>query len=64
MLQRLLDVDEAIVYLRERGVKITKKSLYTQISRVKKPRALKVGRSLRFTTEDLDDYIRSITRER
>jgi predicted DNA-binding transcriptional regulator AlpA len=64
MLKRLLDVDEAIVYLRERGVKITKQSLYTQICRLKKPRALKIGRSLRFTTEDLDEYVRSITRER
>jgi hypothetical protein len=55
MLNKLLDIDEALAYLRERGVKITKKSLYSQLSRFKKPRALKIGRNLRFTAADLDE---------
>jgi hypothetical protein len=59
-----LDIDKALDYLNERGVKITKKSLYSQLSRTKKPRAYKIGRRLRFTTTDLDEYITSITRDR
>jgi predicted DNA-binding transcriptional regulator AlpA len=64
MLDTPLNIDEAVAYLRARGVKVTKKSLYSQVSRTKKPRALKIGRSLRFTIQDLDDYIKSITMER
>jgi predicted DNA-binding transcriptional regulator AlpA len=64
MLNKLLNVDEALAYLRERGVKITKKTLYSKLSRNNKPHALKIGRELRFTTDDLDDYIVSITKER
>jgi hypothetical protein len=64
MLDTLLTVDEAVAYLRSKGVKVTKASLYSLVSRLKKPRALKIGRSLRFTIADLDDYVRSITKER
>jgi hypothetical protein len=64
MSNRPLDIDEALAYSRERGVKVTKKSLYSQLSRLRKPRALKIGRNLRFTIADLDDYVLSITTER
>jgi hypothetical protein len=59
-----LNIDEAVAYLREKGVKVTKQSLYSQISRFKKPKALKIGRALRFTIADLDNHVKSITTER
>jgi predicted DNA-binding transcriptional regulator AlpA len=59
-----LDIDETVAYLREKGVKVTKKSLYSQVSRRKQPRALKIGRALRFTIGALDDYVQSITTDR
>jgi predicted DNA-binding transcriptional regulator AlpA len=64
MSNKPLDIDEAVAYLRAKGVKITKKSLYSQISRIKRPRAFKIGRALRFDVADLDDHVRSITTER
>jgi hypothetical protein len=64
MSNKFLDIDEALAYLRERGVKITKKSLYSKLSRIKKPHAKKIGVNLRFTSVDLDEYILSITTER
>jgi predicted DNA-binding transcriptional regulator AlpA len=61
---RWLDIDEAVAYLRSKGVKITRQSLYTSISRHKKPRSYKIGKALRFKISDLDDWIDSITKER
>jgi hypothetical protein len=61
---RMLDIDEALAYLRERGAATTKKSLYSQLSRTKKPRAKKIGRRLRFKEIDLDEHVESITKDR
>ena len=59
-----LDIDQAVAYLRSKGVKITKRTLYTNICKFKKPRSFKIGRALRFKISDLDDWIDSITTER
>jgi predicted DNA-binding transcriptional regulator AlpA len=59
-----LDIDQAVAYLRSRGVKITRKTLYSNVSRYKKPKSYKIGRALRFKISDLDDWIDEITRER
>jgi predicted DNA-binding transcriptional regulator AlpA len=59
-----LDIDEAVAYLRSKGVKITRDTLYTSVSRYKKPKSYKIGKALRFKISDLDEWIDSITRER
>jgi predicted DNA-binding transcriptional regulator AlpA len=59
-----LDMDEEVAYLRSIGVKITRKTLYSNVSRLKQPRSYKIWRALRFKRSDLDDWIDSITRER
>ena len=59
-----LDIDEAVAYLRSRGVKITRKTLYSNVSRYKKPKSYKIGGALRFKVSDLDAWIDEITRER
>jgi predicted DNA-binding transcriptional regulator AlpA len=59
-----LDIDEAVTYLRSRGVKITRTTLYSNVSRYKKPKSYKIGKALRFKISDLDAWIDEITRER
>jgi predicted DNA-binding transcriptional regulator AlpA len=59
-----LDIDEAVAYLRSKGVKITRKTLYSRVCRDKQPKSYKIGKALRFKRSDLDDWIKSITRER
>jgi predicted DNA-binding transcriptional regulator AlpA len=59
-----LDIDQALEYCRSKGVQITKRSLYSELSRHKKPRSYKIRGRLRFKISDLDDWIDSITRER
>jgi hypothetical protein len=59
-----LDIDQAVAYLRAKGAQITKWSLYTQVSRIKKPTSYKIGRALRFKPPDLDEYVISITKKR
>jgi hypothetical protein len=59
-----LDIDQALTYLRFRGVKITKKTLYSDVSRIKKPRSYKIKGALRFKRSDLDAYVDEITKER
>jgi hypothetical protein len=59
-----LDIDQTLAYLRSRGVKITKTTLYSDISRIKKPRSYKIKGALRFNRSDLDAYIDEITKER
>jgi predicted DNA-binding transcriptional regulator AlpA len=59
-----LDLDGAVAYLRSRGVKITRKTLYSNVSRYKKPKSYKIGSALRFKRPDLYDWIDSITKER
>jgi predicted DNA-binding transcriptional regulator AlpA len=59
-----LDIDEAVTYLRSRGVKITRTTLYSNVSRYKKPKSYKIGQALRFKISDLDDWIDEITKER
>jgi predicted DNA-binding transcriptional regulator AlpA len=59
-----LDIDEAVAYLCSRGVKITRKTLYSNVSRSKKPKSYKIGRALRFRPFDLDAWIDEITRVR
>jgi predicted DNA-binding transcriptional regulator AlpA len=61
---RWLDIDEAVAYLRSKGVKITRGTLYTNVSRYKKPSCFKIGKALRFRIADLDEWIASITKER
>lgn len=61
---RWLDIDDAVAYLRSRGVKITRKTLYSNLSRYKKPKSYKIGGALRFKISDLDNWIDEITRER
>jgi hypothetical protein len=62
--EKWLDIDQALEYLRYRGVTITKRSLYSNISRYRKPRRYKILGPLRFTIADLDAWIDSITRVR
>jgi hypothetical protein len=64
MSNKPLNVDEALAYLREKGVQITKKTLYSIVSRFKRPKAKKIGGRLRFEVPDLDAYVVSITRDR
>jgi predicted DNA-binding transcriptional regulator AlpA len=64
MPDKWLDIDEAVAYLRSKGVAITRGTLYTNVSRYNKPKSYKVGKRLRFKISDLDDWIDSITRER
>jgi hypothetical protein len=59
-----LTIDEAVDHLRTRGVRTTRSSLYTIVSRYKTPKSYKIGRALRFKIPDLDDWVVSITRER
>ena len=59
-----LDIDQAVTYLRSQGVKITRKTLYSNVSRFKTPKSYKIGKALRFKRSDLDDWIDSITKER
>ena len=59
-----LDIEQAVAYLRSRGVKITRTTLYSDVSRYKKPKSYKIGRALRFRLFDLDAWIDEITRER
>jgi predicted DNA-binding transcriptional regulator AlpA len=59
-----LTLDEAVGYLRLKGVKITRKTLYSNVSRYKQPKSYKIGKALRFKRSDLDAYIASITKER
>jgi predicted DNA-binding transcriptional regulator AlpA len=59
-----LDIDQAVAYLRSRGVKITRKTLYSNVSRYKQPKSYKIGRALRFRLFDLDAWIDEITRVR
>jgi predicted DNA-binding transcriptional regulator AlpA len=59
-----LDIDQAVEYLRSKGVKITRKTLYSNVSRLKQPKSYKIGKALRFKVSDLDDWIASITKER
>ena len=56
-----LDVDEALTHMRAKGLQITKKSLYTSVSRFKRPKSYKIGRRLRFKKSDLDAHIASVT---
>jgi predicted DNA-binding transcriptional regulator AlpA len=64
MLDKWLTIDEAVEYIRGRGISITRQSLYTRVSRYKQPRSYKIGKRLRFTISDLDEWIASITKER
>jgi hypothetical protein len=59
-----LNIDEAVAYMRSKGVKITRGTLYTRVSRLKKPKSYRIGRALRFKKSDLDAYVASITKER
>jgi predicted DNA-binding transcriptional regulator AlpA len=59
-----LNIDEAVAYLRSKGVQITRKSLYTQVSRWRKPKSYKIGNALRFKASDLDEHAERITVER
>jgi predicted DNA-binding transcriptional regulator AlpA len=59
-----LDIDEAVACLRPRGVNITRKSLYSNVSRYRQPRSYKIRGRLRFNISDLDEWIASITKER
>ena len=59
-----LEIDEAIAHLRTRGVHITRKSLYSQISRYKLPKSYKISGRLRFRVSDLNAWADSITKER
>jgi predicted DNA-binding transcriptional regulator AlpA len=59
-----LDIDQALAYLRSRGVKITKTTLYSDVSRIKKPRSYKIKGALRFKRSDLDAWVDEITKER
>jgi predicted DNA-binding transcriptional regulator AlpA len=58
------DIDQAVAYLRSKGVKITRKTLYSNVSRYKKPKSYKIGKALRFKQSDLDDWLNEITKER
>jgi predicted DNA-binding transcriptional regulator AlpA len=60
--EKWLDIDQALEYLHERGVQITRSSLYSNVSRYRQPRSYKIR--LRFKISDLDDWIRSITKDR
>ena len=64
MLDKWLNIDEAIEYIFGMGIPITRNTLYTRVSRYKQPKSYKIGKALRFTISDLDDWIDSITRER
>jgi predicted DNA-binding transcriptional regulator AlpA len=64
MPDRWLNIDEAVEYIRGRGIPITRQTLYTRVSRYKQPKSYKIGKALRFKISDLDDWIESITRER
>jgi predicted DNA-binding transcriptional regulator AlpA len=64
MCDKWLNINEAIEYLRSKGVNITRGTLYTNVSRYKKPRSYKIGRALRFKQSDLDAYVDEITKER
>jgi hypothetical protein len=64
MADKPLDVDQALAHLREKGVQITKKTLYSIVSRFKRPKAKKIGGRLRFEVPDLDEYVIFITRDR
>jgi predicted DNA-binding transcriptional regulator AlpA len=59
-----LDIDQAVTYLRSKGVKTTRKSLYSMVCRLRQPKSYKIGRALRFKQVDLDEWVASITRER
>ena len=59
-----LTIDEAVEYLRSKGVTITRGTLYTNVSRYKKPKSYKIGKALRFKIPDLDEWIVAITKER
>ena len=59
-----LNIDEAVAYLRSKGVSITRNTLYTNVSRNKKPKSYKIGRALRFKRSDLDAWTDEITKER
>jgi predicted DNA-binding transcriptional regulator AlpA len=61
---RWLNIDEAVEYIRGRGIPITRQTLYTRVSRYKRPKSYKIGKALRFKISDLDEWIDSITRER
>jgi predicted DNA-binding transcriptional regulator AlpA len=58
------DLDGAVAYMRSKGVKITRKTLYSNVSRFNKPKSYKIGKALRFKRSDLDGWIASITKER
>jgi predicted DNA-binding transcriptional regulator AlpA len=62
--EKWINVDQTLEYLNQRGVQITKSSLYSHISRYKLPRSYKIRGRLRFKISDLDDWIRSITKDR
>ena len=64
MLDKWLNIDEAVEYILGMGIPITRNTLYTRVSRYKQPKSYKIGKALRFTISDLDDWIDSITRER
>jgi hypothetical protein len=60
-----LDIDQAVEYFRRvKGVTRTRKSLYSDVSRFKKPKSYKIGKALRFKRPDLDNWADSITKER
>jgi excisionase family DNA binding protein len=58
------DLDGAVAYLRSKSVTITRKTLYSNVSRYKLPKSYKIGKALRFKRSDLDAWIESITKER
>ena len=64
MCAKWLNIDEAVQYIRGRGIPITRGTLYTNVSRKNQPRSYKIGRALRFKISDLADWIDSSTRER
>ena len=59
-----LDIDEAVAYLRSKGVKITRKTPYSNVSRYKQPKSYKIVKALRFKVADRDAWIASIIKER
>jgi predicted DNA-binding transcriptional regulator AlpA len=64
MCEKWLNIDEAVEYIRSRGIPITRSTLYTKVSRDKKPKSYKFGKALRFKISDLNNWIDSITIER
>jgi hypothetical protein len=62
--EKWLNFVQALEYLRSHGVPITRRSLYSNVSRYRQPKSYKIRGQLRFTITDLDAWIDANTRER